>query len=65
MNGLKGIEQCLIYHSGEVILAPKLADAARRPLQRMLDFAKDHQQRVSASGDLIADRPLFANVGAA
>ena len=65
MNGLKGIEQCLINNSGEVTLTPELADAARKPLQRMLDFAKDKQQRVTASGDLIADRPLFANVGAA
>ena len=65
MNGLQGIEQCLINNSGEVLLTPELADAARKPLQRMLDFAKDKQQRVAASGDLIADRPLFANVGAA
>ena len=65
MNGLKGIEQCLINNSGEVTLTPELADAARKPLQRMLDFAKDHQQRVAASGDIVEDRPLFANVGAA
>ena len=65
MNGLQGIEQCLINNSGEVLLTPELADAAREPLQRMLDFAKDKQQRVAASGDLIADRALFANVGAA
>lgn len=65
MNGLQGIEQCLINNSGEVLLTPELADAARKPLQRMLDFAKNKQQRVAASGDFIADRPLFANVGAA
>ena len=65
MNGLQGIEQCLINNSGEVLLTPELADAAREPLQRMLDFAKNKQQRVAASGDLIADRALFANVGAA
>ncbi|TXD97469.1 quinolinate synthase NadA [Psychrobacter frigidicola] len=65
MNGLKGIEQCLINNSGEVTLTPEMADAARKPLQRMLDFAKDNQQRVAASGDIVADRPLFANVGAA
>ena len=65
MNGLQGIEQCLINNSGAVLLTPELADAARKPLQRMLDFAKDKQQRVAASGDLIADRSLFANVGAA
>ncbi|WP_182407380.1 quinolinate synthase NadA [Psychrobacter sp. GP33] len=65
MNGLRGIEQCLINNSGEVLLTSELADAARKPLQRMLDFAKDKQQRVAASGDLIADRSLFANVGAA
>ncbi|MBP2281484.1 quinolinate synthase [Psychrobacter sp. PL19] len=65
MNGLQGIEQCLTNNSGEVDLTIELATAARKPLQRMLDFAKLQQQRVAASGDIVKDRPLFANVGAA
>ncbi|MBO1531165.1 quinolinate synthase NadA [Psychrobacter sp. F1192] len=65
MNGLQGIEQCLTQHSGEVLMTPALAAAAKKPLQRMLDFAESQQQRVQASGDLVKDRALFANVGAA
>jgi len=65
MNGLKGIEQCLTQRSGEVMLTPELAAAAKKPLQRMLDFAEAQKRRVTASGDLVKDRALFANVGAA
>ena len=65
MNGLKGIEQCLTNNSGEVLMTPELAAAARKPLQRMLDFAESQKQRVAASGDIVQDRALFANVGAA
>ena len=65
MNGLKGIEHCLTNHSGEVLMTPELAAAARKPLQRMLDFAESQKQRVAASGDIVQDRALFANVGAA
>lgn len=65
MNGLLGIEQCLLNNSGEVTLSDELAAAASKPLQRMLDFAAAKKQRVAASGDLIKDRPLFAKVGAA
>lgn len=65
MNGLKGIEQCLLNNSGEILLDTELAAAAVKPLQRMLDFAATEQQRVAASGDIVKDRALFANVGAA
>lgn len=65
MNGLLGIEQCLINNSGEVLLSAELAAAASKPLQRMLDFAANKNQRVAASGDIVKDRPLFAKVGAA
>ena len=65
MNGLQGIEQCLTHRSGEILLTPELAAAASKPLQRMLDFAESQQQRVTASGDIVKDRALFANVGAA
>ena len=65
MNGLQGIEQCLTHHTGEVLLTLELAAAAKKPLQRMLDFAESQKQRVATSGDMIKDRALFANVGAA
>ncbi|MGB3110664.1 MAG: quinolinate synthase NadA [Psychrobacter alimentarius] len=65
MNGLQGIEHCLTHQSGEILMTPELAAAARKPLQRMLDFAESQKQRVAASGDLVKDRALFANIGAA
>lgn len=65
MNGLKGIENCLQTGSGEIKLAPELAKAALKPLQRMLDFAAEQKRRVATSGDIIEDRALFANVGPA
>jgi quinolinate synthase len=65
MNGLLGIEQCLLNKSGEVTLSKELAAAASKPLQRMLDFAVAKKQRVTASGDIVKDRALFNNVGAA
>ncbi|MGP5514555.1 quinolinate synthase NadA [Psychrobacter alimentarius] len=64
MNGLQGIEHCLTHQSGEILMTPELAAAARKPLQRMLDFAESQKQRVASSGDIIKDRSLFANVGA-
>ncbi|MGO2213153.1 quinolinate synthase NadA [Psychrobacter alimentarius] len=65
MNGLQGIEHCLTHQSGEILMTPELAAAARKPLQRMLDFAESQKQRVASSGDITKDRSLFANVGAA
>lgn len=65
MNGLQGIENCLTHFSGEVLLDDDLAAAARKPLQRMLDFAEAQKSRVTASGDIVKDRDLFAHVGAA
>lgn len=65
MNALQGVEQCLVTNSGEVLLSAEMATAARKPLQRMLDFAANKQQRVAASGDLVKDRELFADIGAA
>ncbi|MDN5565528.1 MAG: quinolinate synthase NadA [Psychrobacter sp.] len=65
MNALQGVEQCLINNSGEVLLTTEVATAARKPLQRMLDFAANRQHRVATSGDIVKDRELFADVGAA
>lgn len=65
MNGLQGIENCLTNFSGEVLLDEGLAAAAKKPLQRMLDFAEAQKTSVAASGDIVKDRALFAHVGAA
>ena len=65
MNGLEAIEQCLLNNSGEIVMTPELAAAAKKPLQRMLDFAEAKQKNVAASGDIIKDRALFTHVGAA
>ncbi|MDO5767999.1 MAG: quinolinate synthase NadA [Psychrobacter sp.] len=65
MNGLKGIEQCLALGTSEIKLDHDLAARALLPLQRMLDFAAEQKRSVQASGDLVANRPLFAKVGAA
>jgi quinolinate synthase len=70
MNGLQAIEHCLTQqdgakHAHEITMTAELAAAASKPLQRMLDFAKNQQQRVASSGDIVSDRPLFAKVGAA
>lgn len=65
MNGLQGIEDCLIHLSGEILLDEGLAAAAKKPLQRMLDFAEAQKTSVAASGDIVKDRALFAHVGAA
>ncbi|WP_019673305.1 quinolinate synthase NadA [Psychrobacter lutiphocae] len=65
MNGLKGIEQCLENGSGEIHLNPELAEAALKPLQRMLDFAAKQKRRVAASGDIVKDRELYKHVGPA
>ena len=65
MNGLVGIERCLIINSGEVTMTAELAMAARKPLQRMLDLAANRQRRVAASGAIVKDRPLFEKVGTA
>lgn len=45
MNGLAGIKQCLLDGSGEVTLDKTLAERARLPLDRMLQFAEAHKNR--------------------
>lgn len=65
MNGLKGIEQCLVNNSGEIKLDADLANRASKSLQRMLDFAAAHKSRVKTSGDMVKDRALFNNIGPA
>ncbi|SHE28730.1 quinolinate synthetase [Lampropedia hyalina DSM 16112] len=65
MNGLAGVAHALEHGAGEIHLDARLADAARRPMARMLDFAAAHKARVQTSGDIEQDTPLFTHVGAA
>ncbi|MDO5666842.1 MAG: quinolinate synthase NadA [Alcaligenaceae bacterium] len=65
MNDLIGIRRCLEEGSGEIQLSEELATAARKPINRLLDFAEAYKKHVRASGDLSQDMHLFAKVGAA
>ncbi|MFT8274927.1 quinolinate synthase NadA [Kerstersia gyiorum] len=65
MNGLAGLANALEHGQGEITLEPALAQAARLPITRMLDFAAARQARVQASGDLEQDMELYSHVGAA
>ncbi|MEK7946031.1 quinolinate synthase NadA [Pigmentiphaga sp. YJ18] len=65
MNGLENLMGCLEQGAGEVLLEPALGRQARRPIDRMLDFAARRDRRVRASGDLARDAALFSAVGPA
>ncbi|AZG11739.1 quinolinate synthase NadA [Pigmentiphaga sp. H8] len=65
MNGLENLMGCLEQGAGEVLLEPALGRQARRPIDRMLDFAARRDCRVRASGDLARDAALFSAVGPA
>ena len=65
MNGLENLAGCLERGAGEILLDPALGRQARRPIDRMLDFAARRDRRVKASGDLARDAALFSAVGPA
>ena len=65
MNSLHGVEQALLHRQGVIELDAALGLAARKPIQRMLDFAAAQRQRVQASGDMVQDTALFQNFGPA
>ena len=50
---------------GNIELDAALGRAARKPIQRMLDFAAAQRQPVRASGELERDAALFQNFGPA
>ena len=52
MNSLPGVERALLQRSGAIELDPALGRAARRPIQRMLDFAAAQRQPVVAADHL-------------
>ncbi len=51
MNSLRKLVECLETGSGEIHVEPELGKRARLPIQRLLDFAKEHNQQVLLSGD--------------
>jgi len=51
MNSLRKVVECLEKGSGEIHIDPELGKRARLPIQRLLDFAKEHNQQVLLSGD--------------
>lgn len=65
MNGLANLADTLEYGRNEINIDPEIAERARLPIDRMLDFAARHGKAVRASGDLARDEILFANVGPA
>jgi quinolinate synthase len=65
MNGLTNLAAVLEHGHNEIFVDPAIAQRARLPIDRMLDFAARHKKRVQASGDLGKDASLFSNVGAA
>lgn len=65
MNGLENLAECLERGAGEILLDPALGRQARRPIDRMLDFAARRDRRVQASGDLARDAALFSAIGPA
>ena len=65
MNALTGVEQALQNGTGCIEVDPRIAEQARKPLARMLDFAARGKQAVRASGDLAHDGQLFQHFGPA
>ena len=65
MNALDGVEQALTSGRGEIMLDPAIALAARRPIERMLDFAAAARQPVRSSGDFARDGALYRHFGPA
>ncbi|AOJ03452.1 MULTISPECIES: quinolinate synthase NadA [Burkholderia] len=65
MNALSNLSEVLERGHNEIFVDAPIAERARVPIDRMLDFAARHRRRVQASGDLQRDQQLFANVGAA
>ncbi|MEG0150636.1 MAG: quinolinate synthase NadA [Comamonas sp.] len=65
MNSLAGVEQTLLHGHGAIELDATLARAARKPIERMLQFAAVQRQPVRASGALEKDGALFQHFGPA
>ena len=67
MNTLRGARDALRHHHGEIHLDPALCDAARRPLERMLDFSARLQSGSGpgSSAHAAPERQVFNGIGPA
>ncbi|MFT0531777.1 quinolinate synthase NadA [Castellaniella hirudinis] len=65
MNSLKGVADALEFGHNEIHLDPDLGRRAKVCIDRMLDFAATHHQKVRPSADLAQEQALFAKVGPA
>ncbi|WP_322995029.1 quinolinate synthase NadA [Castellaniella sp.] len=65
MNSLKGIADALEFKLNEVHLDPALGQRAKICIDRMLDFAAAHRQKIQPGADLAQEQALFAKVGPA
>jgi quinolinate synthase len=65
MNALDNLHAVLESGANEVRIDPRIAEAARLPIERMLRFAAERGVRVQASGDAALDASLFAHTGMA
>jgi quinolinate synthase len=51
MNGLRKLARVLEQGDNEIRVEPGVAERARRPIQRMLDFARSHKREVLGNND--------------
>lgn len=65
MNDLTKMADALEHSHNIITVEPELAEAARKPIERMLDFSTKQQLRVQTSGDIEKDIELFKHVGVA
>ena len=65
LNGLGNLADTLKHGSNEIHIDPALGLRARKPIDRMLDFAAARGKRVVSSGDITRDAELFRHVGMA
>jgi quinolinate synthase len=65
MNGLRNLAQTLTDGRNEIHIDPALGLRARKPIDRMLEFAAARGKRVQSSGDITHDAKLFRHVGMA
>jgi quinolinate synthase len=65
MNGLRNLAQTLTDGRNEIHIDPALGLRARKPIDRMLEFAAARGKRVQSSGDITHDAELFRHVGMA
>ena len=49
MNGLVGIHEALRHGHNEILLDSELGQAARKPLERMLNFAEQLKRQQAAN----------------